>query len=145
MKKFSMPLGSCWIGLLLSMFPTAASGAPAAQRPNIVLIFADDLGWQETGFMGSDFLYHEEWQLDGGRDKLDTNAAVELYNIADDLGEQSDLALTNRAKRDELLADLLDWIARVPAPLPTEANPDYRPGAKPAAKVRSTRTPREPR
>lgn len=26
----------------------------AAEQPNIVLIFADDLGWQNTGFAGSD-------------------------------------------------------------------------------------------
>ena len=26
-------------------------------------------------------LYHEEWQLDGGREKLATNRAVELYNL----------------------------------------------------------------
>jgi arylsulfatase A-like enzyme len=88
-------------------------------------------------------LYHEEWQLDGGQDKLDTNAAVELYNIAEDPGERNDLALTNREKRNELLANLLDWIGRVPAPLPTEVNPDYQPGAKPTAKARSGRKSRE--
>lgn len=27
----------------------------AAERPNVILIFADDLGWQEPGFAGSDF------------------------------------------------------------------------------------------
>jgi hypothetical protein len=27
----------------------------AAPNPNIILIFADDLGWQEPGFAGSDF------------------------------------------------------------------------------------------
>lgn len=72
-------------------------------------------------------LYHEEWQLDGGREQLDTNHAVELYNLAEDPGEQKDLALANSEKRDELLTDLLGWIAKVPAPLPTEANPAYRP------------------
>jgi hypothetical protein len=30
--------------------------APAwAEKPNIVLIFADDLGWQEPAYAGSDF------------------------------------------------------------------------------------------
>lgn len=75
-------------------------------------------------------LYHEEWQLDGGRDKIVTNHAVELYNIAEDPGERKDLALTKVEKRDELLADLLAWIERVHAPLPTQPNPAYKPGAK---------------
>ncbi len=39
-----------WI-IYLSIAPAAANAAP----PNIVLIFADDLGWQETGFTGSDY------------------------------------------------------------------------------------------
>jgi arylsulfatase A-like enzyme len=74
-------------------------------------------------------LYHEEWQLDGGKDKLATNKAVELYNLADDIGERKDLALTNTDKRDELLGDLLKWIEQTKAPLPTEKNPDYKPDA----------------
>ncbi|MDA1233086.1 MAG: aryl-sulfate sulfohydrolase, partial [Planctomycetota bacterium] len=37
-------------------------------------------------------LYHEEWQLDGGREKLAINNAVELYNLKDDIGERTNLA-----------------------------------------------------
>lgn len=70
-------------------------------------------------------LYHEEWQLDGGRDRLATNNAVELYNIAADIGERNNLAQANRAKRNELLGDLLQWIKTVNAPLPSERNPAY--------------------
>jgi arylsulfatase A-like enzyme len=66
------------------------------------------------------FLYHEEWQLDGGRTRIDTNNAVELYNIRDDMGERRDLALTNKAKRDELLNDLLEWFKETKARLPVE-------------------------
>lgn len=69
-------------------------------------------------------LYHEEWLLDGGREKLASNRAVELYNIADDQGETNDQGASNPSKRDELLGDLLAWIERVPAPLPTERNPN---------------------
>jgi hypothetical protein len=69
--------------------------------------------------------YHEEWRLDGGRDKLDTNNAVELYNLAADIGERNNLANTNKKKRDELLNDLLRWFAAVNAPLPTKHNPNY--------------------
>ncbi|MEX2216381.1 MAG: sulfatase [Phycisphaeraceae bacterium] len=70
-------------------------------------------------------LYHEEWQLDGGRGKLDTNNAVELYNLIDDIGERKNLANANKMKRDELLDDLLAWFKATDAPLPTEKNPKY--------------------
>ena len=71
-------------------------------------------------------LYHEEWQLDGGRDKIANNNAVELYNLATDPGETSNLALSRTQARDELLDDLLVWIKRVPATIPEEANPAWR-------------------
>lgn len=72
-------------------------------------------------------LYHEEWQLDGGRAKLATNNAVELYNLAADIGERNNLAHTNQAKRDELLDELLRWFQATNAPLPTEKNLLYAP------------------
>ncbi len=72
-------------------------------------------------------LYHEEWQLDGGREKLATNRAVELYNVADDPGERTDVAVSNPKKRDELLAPLLAWIDRTGAKLPSVPNPAYDP------------------
>lgn len=74
-------------------------------------------------------LYHEEWQLDGGREKIATNRAVELYDLASDPGETTDLAQTRTPERDELLDDLVTWIERVPAPLPEKLNPDYNPKA----------------
>ncbi len=70
-------------------------------------------------------LYHEEWQLDGGRAKLAENNAVELYDLAADLGERENLANTNIAKRDELLNDLLAWIETTGAIIPGQANPNY--------------------
>jgi arylsulfatase A-like enzyme len=74
-------------------------------------------------------LYHEEWQLDGGRDRLDTNHAVELYDLKNDIGERNDLSGTNAVKRDELLDELLDWLKQTGAPLPTEPNPEFKPAA----------------
>ena len=38
-------------------------------------------------------LYHEEWQLDGGRARIPENHAVELYHLTEDIGEQKDLAM----------------------------------------------------
>ena len=74
-------------------------------------------------------LFHEEWQLDGGRAKLDSNHAVELYNLKDDPGENHDLAASNQAKRDELLDALLAWIEKTHAVMASKPNPDYQPEA----------------
>jgi len=74
-------------------------------------------------------LYHEEWQLDGGREKLASNRAAELYNLATDAGERTDLAGTDPAKRDELLNDLLAWMKSTGTVLPEQPNPDYDPKA----------------
>ena len=75
-------------------------------------------------------MYHEEWLLDGGAGKLATNRAVELYNLASDVGERQDLSTSETAKRDELLQDLQAWIQSVKAPLPSRPNPAYDPNAK---------------
>jgi arylsulfatase A-like enzyme len=63
-------------------------------------------------------LFYEEWILDGGRDSIDTNHAVELYNLKEDEGERIDLAFINKKKRDELLNDLLAWLQMTNAKLP---------------------------
>lgn len=70
-------------------------------------------------------LYHEEWQLDGGREKIATNRAVELYDLAVDPGEHHDLAATNTKDRDKLLDELLGWMKQTHAVLPHTANTAY--------------------
>ncbi len=70
-------------------------------------------------------MYHEEWVLDGGRDNMASNNAVELYNLKNDIAEQNDLALTETDKRNELLDQLLTWQKEINAPVPTEPNPEY--------------------
>jgi arylsulfatase A-like enzyme len=42
----------CTAALLAS---AGFAGAAAARRPNLLLILADDLGWKDTGYTGSDF------------------------------------------------------------------------------------------
>ena len=49
---------------------------------------------------------------------------VELYNLKDDLGEQTDLAQSEPAKRDELRNLLQTWRESVDAQMPTP-NPNY--------------------
>jgi arylsulfatase A-like enzyme len=75
-------------------------------------------------------LYHEEWQLDGGRAGLATNNAVELYNLKDDIGERHNLAQTNPAMRDKLLDEMLQWMKTTNAKMPATLNPGYNPAAK---------------
>jgi len=71
-------------------------------------------------------MFHEEWVLDGGREKMDSNNAIELYNLKNDIGEKYNLAETETKKRDELLEQLINWQGEIKAPIPTNANPEYR-------------------
>ncbi len=70
-------------------------------------------------------LFHEEWILDGGREKISENNSVELYNLKADIGESRNLSNLETGKRDELLNDLLKWLKETEAPVPQEANPDF--------------------
>ena len=54
----------------------------------------------------------------------------ELYNLADDLGESTDLASSRLEKTRELAADLENWRNSVGAQMP-QRNPDYRPAGPP--------------
>jgi arylsulfatase A-like enzyme len=69
--------------------------------------------------------FHEEWVLDGGRQNITDNNAVELYNLANDIGETKNLAAVETDKRDELLDDLIKWQQEINAPIPQEINAKY--------------------
>lgn len=55
---------------------------------------------------------------------------LEMYNIADDIGESRNLAETNPEKREQLHGAMKRWRAEVSAPVPTKPNPKYDPKAK---------------
>lgn len=71
-------------------------------------------------------MFHEEWSLDGGEERIETNNAIELYNLKDDIGEADNLANVHNEKREELLHDLLEWQKKIGAPIPKTANPEYK-------------------
>lgn len=71
-------------------------------------------------------LYHEEWVLDGGKEKLPNNNAVELYNLKEDISEKKNLAASHPKKRDEMLNELLNLMKETGATMPTERNPQYK-------------------
>ncbi|KPL09406.1 MAG: hypothetical protein AMS26_22915, partial [Bacteroides sp. SM23_62] len=70
-------------------------------------------------------MYHEEWVLDGGKDRIATNNSVELYHLSKDPGEANNLCNVKIKKRDELLNELLAWQQEINAPVPQKPNPDY--------------------
>ena len=70
-------------------------------------------------------LFHEEWSLDGGRQQIPQNNAVELYNLAEDIGERQDLSRSHAKQRDEMLNEMLRWIETVDAKIPSEPHPAY--------------------
>ncbi|MEX0324283.1 MAG: sulfatase [Puniceicoccaceae bacterium] len=67
-------------------------------------------------------MYLEEWSLDGGRDAIAINNALELYNLKEDVSESRNLSLMEPAIRDRLLDELLAWQRSVGAPIPKEPN-----------------------
>jgi arylsulfatase A-like enzyme len=58
---------------------------------------------------------------------------VELYNLAEDIGEKSNLATTQADQAKTLLAKLHAWQAEIQAPMPTP-NPDIKPSTSKAGK-----------
>lgn len=53
---------------------------------------------------------------------------VELFNLAEDIGEQHDLSAARPDKARELQAKLAQWRATTGAAVPTQPNPGYVPG-----------------
>ncbi len=70
-------------------------------------------------------MFHEEWVLDGGRDKIESNNSIELYHLKTDLGETENLSNIEIEMRNILLEELLNWLAKTDAPIPENANPEY--------------------
>ena len=75
----------------------------------------------------SSVIRREDWKLI----EYFEDGDLELFNLAEDIGETRNLADENPAKREELHSALVAWRKSVQAPVPTEPNPDYDPNFKP--------------
>jgi len=53
------------------------------------------------------------------------NGDLELYNLAEDIGEKNNMAEINTRKTRELVGLLNEWKDETRAPVPTELNPEY--------------------
>ncbi|MGL4852359.1 MAG: sulfatase [Phocaeicola sp.] len=51
---------------------------------------------------------------------------AELYNLNEDLSEKNNLALVEPGKREELYAQLREWLTQTQAPIPIQLNPFYQ-------------------
>lgn len=58
------------------------------------------------------------------------DGGLELYNLANDIGETKDLAASQPEKKEELHRDLKKWQQSVSAPVPTKPNPAYQASKK---------------
>ncbi|MEM1225541.1 MAG: sulfatase-like hydrolase/transferase [Planctomycetota bacterium] len=55
--------------------------------------------------------------------------SLELYNLAEDVGESRNLATVNQAKANELYTRLTSWQKETSAAIPSPSNPNYDPTA----------------
>lgn len=69
---------------ILSLFLSAQSNSTKAQakKPNIVLIFIDDMGWKDAGFSGSDFYQTPNINALAKQGMIFTNAYASAGNCA---------------------------------------------------------------
>ena len=70
-------------------------------------------------------MYHEEWVLDGGREKMFENNSIELYDLNKDLSEQNNLVHQKKKLAKRMVSDMLDWFEAIEAPLSEEENQKY--------------------
>lgn len=138
------------VSLLLLLI---ALSATAQNKPNVIYVMADDLGYGDLGVYGQKLIQTPNidrmareglrfTQMYAGSTVCAPSRAVlmtgkhmgyvsvrgnairaKINDQALRKGERNDMANVNLKKRDELLSDLLKWMQSVGAPLPTMRTP----------------------
>lgn len=97
--------------------------------------------WHFPAYLQSNYGYPGRWRTtpagvvrcgDWKLIEFFEDGRLELYNLKEDVGEKNNLAEKIPEKTKELHDLLKNWRRSVNAPVPTELNPEYNPGAKPA-------------
>jgi arylsulfatase A-like enzyme len=114
-----------------SLLPLLRDPQAALQREAIYQHFPGYLGqgagqWRTTPV---GLIHAGAWKLM----EFYEDGRLELYNLADDLGETKDLAAAMPDKARELHAKLAAWRRAIQAPMPTPNQPQGEPAARPKA------------
>lgn len=105
--------------LLVLFFSLLVSLATASKKPNF-------LSYIGGGGPGS-VMRKGDWKVIEQFERQ----TFEVYNLAIDSGETTNLVDQEKAKADELISDLRSWQEAKNAPRPTTSNSNYDPAAQP--------------
>lgn len=126
----------------MDFYPTMLEAA-GINRPNLKLdgvsfipvlqdtgdVERDAVFWHFPSYVGrgapSSAIRMGDWKL---IEKYE-DRSLELYNLAEDVGESRNLASTNAVKANELYARLTSWQKETTAAIPSPSNPNYDPSA----------------
>lgn len=108
----------------VSLVPLLEQTAPLAER-SLYWHYPHYQHYQQEGTTPYSAIRRGDWRLIEFHD----GASTELYNLRDDIGEQTNLAADSPALVESLRDELHEWLHTVEAQMPT-ANHDYDP-AKP--------------
>jgi len=136
-------IAALWLTVGLPGDRTTAAESPAKRPVSFVIILVDDLGWMDLSCQRSrysetphiDRLAAQGMRFTNGYAAMvesvdDAAGELDLFNLADDLGETKDLSKEMPEKVQQLDEQLTMWLRSTGAKLP-KPNPEYAGKAPP--------------
>ncbi len=106
------------ICVLLFLLLTSIGGlyvAEASPKPNIIIIFADDMGYGDCSVNNIKCIRIDDWKLvdnaKGKGKKAAAQSRYELYNLANDPSEEKDISNKNPEMKLQLTRQFEEYIA----------------------------------